>query len=348
VVPGNHDILNPEAMRYDGSRKASVPNVTPAEFAQIYRDAGYGEALFRDPGSLSYVAEPVPGLWLLAVDSAQYADNARRAVPETGSGLTQPRAAWMESMLGRALEMRKAVIVMLHHGIVEHFAGQSKYFPRYLLDDWRGASDMMAAYGVRVAFTGHIHAQDVAMRRAAGGRVIFDVETGSLVTFPDPVRMVTIDAETQRMSIESSFIQDLPSFARRGVDFREYSREFVLAGTTEIARRAIRSYCFSDEEAAILAGQVGAAFAAHFRGDERFTGSEMIRTRGLSPFAGLVVAFRKDLVSSLWHDTEPPDNDVVIDLADGTAAYAPARASSSSASLALGTVSSGFTLYQAR
>ena len=29
--------------------RTRVPNVTPAEFAEIYRDAGYGEALFRDP-----------------------------------------------------------------------------------------------------------------------------------------------------------------------------------------------------------------------------------------------------------------------------------------------------------
>ena len=36
------------------------------------------------------------------------------------------------------------------------------------------------------------------------------------------------------------------------------------------------------------------------------------------------------------------------ELADGTGAYAPARESSSRASFALGTVSSGFTLYQAR
>ena len=346
VVPGNHDILNPRAMRYGGSGKTRVPNVTPAEFADIYKDAGYGEAVFRDPGSLSYVAEPVPGLWLLAVDSANYADNPGRSAPETGSGLTKSRVAWVESMLGRAIEMRKAVIVMLHHGVVEHFAGQSKYFSRYLLDDWRGASDMLAAYGVRVAFTGHFHAQDVAMRRTAGGGAIYDVETGSLVTFPDPVRMVSIDGDTQQMTIETSFITDLPSFAARGVNFRGYSREFVLAGTTKIARDVMRSYGIPEEEAATLAAQVVAAFAAHFQGDEHFTGSEMLRTKGLSPLAGLVVGLRKDMVYGLWQDTEPPDNDLVIDLSDGTAAYA--RASSSSASLALGTVSSGFTLYHAR
>ncbi len=315
VVPGNHDILNPGAVSYSGSRKTRVANVTPDEFASIYKDAGYGEAISRDPGSLSYVAEPAPGLWLLAVDSANYADNPHRSTPQTGSGLTQSRIAWIEAVLGRAIEARKAVIVMLHHGVVEHFAGQSKYFHRYLLDDWQGASDMLAAYAVSVAFTGHFHAQDAAMRRAAGGRVIYDVETGSLATFPDPVRTVTIDEDTQKMTIESSFIKDLPSFTARGEDFGEYSREFVLTGTTKIAMKALESYGISGEEAATIAGQVVSAFAAHFRGDERFAGSEMLRTVGLSPLAFLVVGLRKDLVYGLWQDSEPADNDLVIDLA---------------------------------
>ena len=318
VVPGNHDILNPHAVRYNGAARTRVPNVTPAEFAEIYRDAGYGEALFRDPGSLSYVAEPVAGLWLLAVDSAAYSGNTGRTTPETGSGLTPARAAWIESMLGLALTRQKAVIVMMHHGVIEHFAGQEKYFSHYLLADWRKASDMFAAYDVRTVFTGHFHAQDIALRRTPDGRVLYDIETGSLVTFPDPIRRVTIDAADQGMRIESSFVEDIPSFAQRGASFREYSRDFVEAGTAKIAVRTMKSYGIGGDEAAILAAQVTAAFAAHFRGDERFQGSEMIRTRGLSPLAGLVVGLRKDVITSLWSDTEPPDNDLVIDLASGT------------------------------
>ena len=107
----------------------------------------------------------------------------------------------------------------------------------------------------------------------------------------------------------------------------------------------VPAYGISDKEAAVIAGQVAAAFAAHFRGDAHFTGPEMIGTRGLSLMAGIIVGLRRDLVAGLWHHTEPPDNDLVIDLARP---YVLARASSSSASCALGTVSSGFTLYQAR
>jgi predicted phosphodiesterase len=318
VVPGNHDILNPHAVRYSGESVMRVPNVTPVEFAEIYHDAGYGEALFRDPESLSYVAEPVPGLWLLAVDSADYAGNSGRTAPETGSGLTPERVAWIESMLGQALRRQKAVIVMMHHGIVEHFAGQARYFSSYLVKDWQRASDMLASYGVRVVFTGHFHAQDIALRHSLSGRVIYDVETGSLVTFPDALRLVTIDAGTQLMRIESSFIRDLPSFSDRGIDFWGYSSDFVHAGTARIAVRTLKAYGISGEEASTIAAQITDAFAAHFRGDEHFTGSEMIRTRGLSPLAGIIVGMRKDLIASLWNDTEPPDNNLVIDLAAGT------------------------------
>jgi 3',5'-cyclic AMP phosphodiesterase CpdA len=317
VVPGNHDIQNPHAVRYDGRSTRRVPNITPSEFAEIYKDAGYGDALFRDPDSLSYVAEPVPGLWLLAVDSTDYQDNRTRTTPATGSGLTPTRVAWIGKMLGQAVVRRKAVIAMMHHGVVEHFAGQYKYFPQYLLSDWQGVADMLASYGVRVVFTGHFHAQDIAVR-GTGQRAIYDVETGSLVTFPDPLRLVTIDADSQKMRITSSFIKDLPSFSERGVSFWEYSREFMHTGTARIAARALASLGISGAEASMVADQIADAFAAHFQGDEHFTGSEILSTRGLGLFAAAVVNARRDLVTSLWQDTGPPDNNVVINLAAGT------------------------------
>ena len=207
---------------------------------------------------------------------------------------------------------------MMHHGVVEHFAGQEGYFSRYLVKDWEKAADMLASYGVRVVFTGHFHAQDIVLRQSASGRAIYDVETGSLVTFPDPVRLVAIDADTQRMEIESSFVMDLPSFSARGVNFWQYSRDFVHQGTMRIAMQAMRSYGISSQEASTIAAQVADAFVAHFRGDEYFSGADMLGTRGLSPLAGLVVGMRRDLVTSLWNDPEPRDNDLVIDLAAGT------------------------------
>ena len=68
VIPGNHDVRNPSAKYFDGDETIPAEGVAAEEFASIYRDFGYGDDDLRDPNSLSYVCEPVPGLTLLALD----------------------------------------------------------------------------------------------------------------------------------------------------------------------------------------------------------------------------------------------------------------------------------------
>ena len=51
VIPGNHDINNPKAASYKGAEVIPATRTTPEEFATIYRDFGYDEAISRDPAS---------------------------------------------------------------------------------------------------------------------------------------------------------------------------------------------------------------------------------------------------------------------------------------------------------
>jgi hypothetical protein len=126
VVPGNHDVLNGEAFRYTPEGKQPVPTVTPAEFRKIYADFGYSRALAADLSTLSYAAEPVPGLWLLALDSCLWRENEPGA-PHLVDGRFPPDTlAWIEEMLIRARRKDKAVIAMMHHGLVEHYPSNEK------------------------------------------------------------------------------------------------------------------------------------------------------------------------------------------------------------------------------
>ena len=192
VVPGNHDVLNPHAAGFGPEGRRPMPGVTPAEFAEVYREFGYGEALRRDPGSLSYVAEPVPGLWLLGIDSNRYAENTQKDGPVTDGRLDADRIAWVETVLADALRLGKAVAVFMHHHVVEHFRLEEKSWGEYLVDGFPEIGRMLAAYGVRVVFTGHYHAQDAALARFPDRSYLCDVMTGSLVTTPF-VRVVTLD-----------------------------------------------------------------------------------------------------------------------------------------------------------
>lgn len=316
VVPGNHDILNPASVSYSEKGTAPVPNITAGEFAEIYKDCGYGDALLRDPGSLSYVAEPVPGLWLLAVDSANYAHNAGKKESVTGGGLTQARITWIESTLAEALRRGKAVIVMMHHGVIEHYPGNAKYYPEYLVNDWQQVSQMLTAYHARAVFTGHFHAQDITLKSDPNGLFLYDIETGSLPTFPDPMRSVAIGAD-QRMTIASSFIKKLPSFTAKGVDFWKYSEDFIRTAGAAIGVKTMKGLGVSQRDADALAPQVADALIAHFRGDEHFTGTVMLGAPHLGLMGSLAVALKKDEIASLWTDLPPADNDITINLSTG-------------------------------
>lgn len=51
VIPGNHDINNRNAASFDGRSRQMAEAVSANEFAEIYNDFGYDEALSRDPAS---------------------------------------------------------------------------------------------------------------------------------------------------------------------------------------------------------------------------------------------------------------------------------------------------------
>jgi 3',5'-cyclic AMP phosphodiesterase CpdA len=311
VVPGNHDILNPDAFSYDGDGVVSIPNATPADFERIYQDFGYSGALYRHSGSLSYVAEPVSGLWLLALDGCRYAENAKEGGPVTGGKLTQSLVDWIEQMLQKAGAEGKAVMVMSHHGIVEHWKGQGSLHPEYLFEDYTHISEMFAHYGVRVAFTGHYHAQDAATAAFGAEGSVTDVETGSLVTPPCPVRFCTIDA-SQKLSIDSL---SLISALHPGTDFAAKAQKLVFDSVRGQAYDKLRSYGVAEADAGAIADAVGSGFVAHYSGDEVLSSKPPIAEDKLQIWSRVVLMIQRYVVDGLWVDLPPADNDVDLELA---------------------------------
>jgi UDP-2,3-diacylglucosamine pyrophosphatase LpxH len=316
LVPGNHDILNPHAVRFIKTGRERVETVSPEEFSLIYAEYGYNEALARDPSSLSYVAEPADGLWLLALDSAYYEDNFEKDYPQTGGRFTQEEINWIETVLLRAAEQDKAVIAFMHHGILEHYDSQEKYFGEYLVKNYKAVAEMLARYKVRLCFTGHYHAQDITVEHWDENTFIYDIETGSLVTYPCPVRFVTMDNSGSAV-IRSELITAIPSFSAAEKDFYSFAKEYVYTGIEGIAVRTMIDLNMKKEEAEMLSSQIADAFVAHYQGDEKFSGDTMISTEGLSFMGKMVVGNRKALIHGLWRDKEPADNNVIINLHSG-------------------------------
>jgi len=315
VVPGNHDILNGHSYKYSGDIIERVPNITADQFAQIYADFGFKDALHRDPNSLSYVAEPQPGLWLLALDSCRYRENVEDKESVTDGKFSGETLAWIEKMLGQAAKENKAVIVMMHHGIMEHYAGQEKNYGEYIVDNYEEVAKLLANYNARLVFTGHYHAQDITEKKYDNGKFIFDIETGSLVTYPCPFRVVTIDKD-QVATIKRESVTSIASHPDK---FPEYAKQYLQDGIATIATGVLMGYKIDRPEAEKIAQEIAYGFGAHYGGDEQLApGQTMVTETGLSPLAWAVIQYRKDLILGLWKDLPPPDNNLTINLKDGS------------------------------
>ena len=314
VCPGNHDIANGDAQLFAGARTEPVATVDAANFADIYRNFGYRQALARDPASLSYIAEPVDGLWLFSFDSCRYRENDPERHPIVGGTFCPDTLAWIENKLIEAIRQGKTVIGFMHHGIVEHFPGQESYYGEYLVDAYATLGKMFAAYGMRFVFTGHYHAQDITRATWSGPiphQFLCDIETGSLVTFPVPWRV--IDVASQQMQISSRFLERCPGHAD---DLAAYAYDFVIAGTADIADRTLEGYGVPERDRQLLCPQIADAYVTHLQGDE-LAPRPVIDARGVGPLGRLVLLVQGDLIRGWCTDLPPADNDLSIDMTTG-------------------------------
>ena len=104
--------------------------------------------------------------------------------PVTGGKFNENTLKWINEKLDLALQNNKTVIGMMHHGILEHYDKQSKFFEEYVVEKSGKVSETFARKGLKIMFTGHYHAQDIVFKQFKNGSFIFDIETGSLVTYP--------------------------------------------------------------------------------------------------------------------------------------------------------------------
>lgn len=309
VVPGNHDIDNPGACKYEGSQSIPVASITAEQFEDIYKDCGYGSTISRDANSLSYVAEPVDNLWVVALDACRYKEN-KPGKEETISGkLSQSQEQWLEDMLREADQSKKAVILMEHHGLVEHWTGQSKLHPDFLIQDYKYAAELLASYHVRLAFTGHYHAQDITLADFNNNGRIYDIETGSLVTAPCPVRYCATNGNKLKIT-SKNLVGDL----HPGTDFEKNADQFVLDTLEREAYLTLREYLVPENDAHSLARFIAVAFAAHYRGDENPSAKPAFDEANLGLVSRIVYSAQKYVVEGLWKDLPPADNNVVLDL----------------------------------
>lgn len=264
VIPGNHDINNPHAKIYDGDKTTRTTTVSPDEFAQIYDQYGYGDALARDDFSLSYVAQLDDKTRLIAVDACRYEDNNFDKDICVTSGRIKPQTMqFIESEADKAHKLGMEVFMMMHHGIVSHFRWQDKIMKEYLVNDWKKNAKQLAKTGIKVCFTGHFHAQDISQQYG-----LTDIETGSTVSYPHPYRLIDVDTSKGTLNIKTERVEALSSMNGSTETLQQKSERFATSALSGVMDQMVPKKVPEDVKSE-CAGILGEAYAMHLAGDEK-------------------------------------------------------------------------------
>ena len=248
VIPGNHDI----PQKWSNERSTGQ-----AEFPQYYEKFGYSLA------QSDYTCEILPGVRLIGLDSNEFDEEGK----QLGYGyLNEGQLEWLAEVLATTSEPMR--LVAIHHNVLEHLPDQRNHClgKRYMLKNSLQLISMLKEAGVHLIFTGHLHIQDIAR---SGD--IYEITTGSLVSYPHPYRLVHVESQGNgktRVNVQSYQIPALPGWP----DLPGFSREWMGERSHPFMMRILTEEpCHLDKtEAEKWVGALRYFWADIARGDSQF------------------------------------------------------------------------------
>ena len=262
VVPGNHDMGTSDAYYYDGFLVRAAETITTSQFAEMYKDFGYGADIEQEPTTLTWCCEPFDGLVLIGIDTG-YEGSPLNGV------ISHATYEWVQQRAKAATEAGKQVVVMMHHALFPHVTNAEKASSTYAVKlgmpngdgtytyySYSSISKRLADAGVGVVFTGHVHALDIAKDANHDlTRTFHDISTSTCAAYPCPYRLLTLN-DDHTMSIRTHYITELPGIE----DFQALAKERMITGLKNL----LTLYTLNGEAAEILAE----IFLIHVCGNE--------------------------------------------------------------------------------
>jgi 3',5'-cyclic AMP phosphodiesterase CpdA len=238
VLPGNHDINNPNALSFSGKSYAHVRSTTSEDFERLYWQAGYQEAISRDRTSLSYVYEARKDLQFLFLDT----NSVETDVLEAST------AEWMERELALAQSKGIKTIGVTHQNVLVHnplFLGSN------VIEGRETILSSFQRHGVKVNLAGHLHIQHISEAGETS-----EILTSSLMVAPNHYASLSFDGEKMvyraqsvdvaswaaRTGKDDSILRDFATYSQRYFDDLsqiKVDRAIGMRSSTESEREAL-------------------------------------------------------------------------------------------------------------
>jgi hypothetical protein len=228
-------------------------NYTNATEAASLTNRTYSVAPGYSIPDVSYVVEPVPGLWLLAIDGNVYipkketAKNSKdsKEYSDAGQGYNKVLShkkhliKWIEEISAEAKKRGKTLIAFSHFPMVEFNDDASTEIEQLMgKGKWQldrvpkeEVAQTFADAGLKIHFGGHMHINDTGVRKTKKGNTLVNIQTPSLAAYIPAYKLLTIK-KNEVMEIETIAINEVPRFNEL---FDLYKMEYDFLKSKNIA-----------------------------------------------------------------------------------------------------------------
>lgn len=193
---------------------------------------------------VSYLVEPINGLWLLAIDGNVYIPQknikANGEVSYAGASLGYNNVfthkphliAWVNKIVKEAKAKGKVLISFSHYPMIDFNDDASPEIKELMgKDKWQLAripnervAETFADIGLQVHVAGHMHINDTGVKTTKKGNTLVNIQTPSLAAYIPGYKVFTIRANN-KLEVETIEVNDVPRFDEL---FELYEMEYEL------------------------------------------------------------------------------------------------------------------------
>ncbi|MFU2511664.1 metallophosphoesterase [Pseudoalteromonas sp. ASV78] len=177
----------------------------------------------------SYLVEPIPGLWLLAIDANVYIPALKNGVLQfQGSGnagynkvLTEKPflLSWITQVVQRAKAENKTLIAFSHFPMGEFYDGQTQSIKslfgesafQLAREPELNTRKLLAETGLKLHIGGHMHMNDTSVIETEHN-TLFNIQAPSIAAYRPAYKLVTLDKQFAK--VDTITIDDVPHFDR--------------------------------------------------------------------------------------------------------------------------------------
>ncbi|WP_027378728.1 metallophosphoesterase family protein [Chryseobacterium daeguense] len=180
---------------------------------------------------LSYVAEPVKGIWMIAIDGNTYIPKNINENPNNPSNykgastgynnvMTNKKHLidWVKKIMQEAKINGKTVIAFTHYPMIDfndgatdeikNLLGQKKWQLERVPEE--EVAKAFAEAGLQVHFAGHMHINDTGIRKF-GDKMLVNIQVPSLAAYLPAYKILTIHSP-EKMEVKTEVLNDVPDF----------------------------------------------------------------------------------------------------------------------------------------